>query len=141
MKKISCIIILGVILLASCKKDKDDSSKTEILTNGSWKITAIMVDEDGNGSYETDEYAIMPSCVKDNYLVFKTGGDLELNEGVSKCDVNDPQTQTTDWSLSQNETRITIDSDEYIIDVLNSSTLRVKDDVPAYGMMITLTKR
>ena len=51
-----------------------------MLTTGTWKITAIMTDNDGNGSYEFDTYQLIPACGKDNFLTFKTNGELDTDE-------------------------------------------------------------
>lgn len=142
MKKTTvCTALLFMLAIMACNKKNDSPSKTEILTSGTWKITSMMEDADGNGSYETEFFTALPACYQDNYYIFKTSGQTELNEGASKCDPADPQIETGTWQFSQNETRLTIDGDEYIIDALTNTTLRVKDDVATFGMMVTFTKR
>ena len=141
MKKIFTSIVCLYGILLACNKKDHDPSKTELLMSGTWKITGIMSDNDGNGTYESNEYAGFPNCVKDNYFTFKAGSVLEMNESSEKCAPADPQTDNTTWQLTQNETKLVIDSEEYIIDLLNNSTLQIKEDVSAYGSMITFTKR
>src|ERR1700675_4114342 len=98
MKKlISIYTIFFFLLLAACSKKDKVASKTELLTSGSWKLTAVMADNDANGTYETDAYAGFSDCYKDNYYTFKANGELEPNEGPTKCSSTDPQTQTATW--------------------------------------------
>jgi hypothetical protein len=112
-----------------------------MLTSGTWKMTALKTDDDGNGSFETDGFALFPSCVKDNFFTFKTGGDFITDEGATKCDPSDDQTQTSTWAFTSNETKITIDGDVYIIEQISSSTLVIKSEVATNGVEITLVKR
>ena len=109
MKKTSLFIALALFLFASCNKKDKVMSKTDILTSGTWKITALVEDNDGNGSYETDVYALLQPCTKDDYYTFRSGGQLEMNEGPSKCDPADPQTDNVNWQFTNNETKINID--------------------------------
>jgi hypothetical protein len=143
MKKLSLLLLLSALFFA-CKKDNNNGkslSKTEIVTTGTWKITAIVSDNDGDASKETNEYAMFPSCNKDDYYTFKVGGVLERNEGPTKCDPIDPQIDNRAWQLTQNETKLVIDGDEYIIDELTTTTLRFENVEASYGTMFTMTKR
>lgn len=147
MKKRTVFATLFILLVIMACNKKNDSpvnnnpSKTEILTSGTWKLTAWIYDDDGNGSYESDFFVLLPSCFTDNYYTFKNNGQVETNENTSKCDPADPQTVTTPWQFTQTETRLVMDGDEYIIDALTNTTLRIKDDMATYGSMITFTKR
>jgi hypothetical protein len=143
-KFISISAIFLFLLFAACsKKDKVAvASKTELLTSGSWKPSAVVLDDDGNGSYETDVYAGFSDCFKDNYWTFKTNGALELNEGPTKCDPIDPQIEAGTWRLTQNETHLAINSDEWILQELTASTLKWKEEYSGgRSSLVTFTKR
>ena len=118
-----------LFVLSACKKDKS-LSKTEILTTGKWKITAMSVspamDADGDGDLDSDLYILLEPCEKDNYSVFKTDGTIENNEGPTKCDPQDPQTHISTWSLKNNENILEVDGDDHIIEELNANNLRLK---------------
>ena len=143
MKKISHIALAFLVLtVVACDKKDDLASRTELLTNGSWTLTAVVSDDDGNGSYETDDYALFPACFKDNYYSFFANGSAEVNEGAMKCDPTDPQTESTNWQFTQNETHLMIDGDEWVLVELSASTLKWKEE---YGggisSLVTMTKR
>lgn len=126
MKKITnlfaiTILLSGLMGLIGCKKD----SKTDLLTDHSWKITASTVtpgiEDPFTGNLVTNLYDwafISPDCVKDDFYTFKTDGNMILDEGATKCDATDPQTTTSTWAFNNSETIITVtDSDGDATDV------------------------
>lgn len=145
MKKTIFVFAAAFFLffIPACKKEKDKTqSKTELLTTGSWKITAAVSDNDGNGSYETNDFASFPTCFVDNIFTFKTNGQLELDEGPTKCDVMDPQIETVTWQFTTNDTKIVVDSDTYDITELSTTTFKIKENFSGGGSsVVTFTKR
>ena len=133
----------SLFFIPACKKEKEKTqSKTELLTTGSWKITAAVSDNDGNGSYETNDFASFPTCFVDNIFTFKTNGQLELDEGLTKCDVMDPQIETVSWQFTTNDTKIVVDSDTYDITELSTTTFKIKENFSGGGSsVVTFTKR
>ena len=131
-----------ILLLAACNKKDTAPSKTELLTSGTWKLTAVVADEDGNGTYETDRFATFLTCFTDNYYTFSSNGILELNEGPTKCNPADPQTETSTWQFTQNETYLKIDNDDYLLEELTASTLKWKEEYAGgRSALVTFTKR
>ena len=132
-----------LFFIPACKKDKEKiQSKTGLLTTGSWKITASVSDNDGNGSYETNEFALFSACFIDNIFTFKTNGQLELDEGPTKCDVIDPQIETVAWNFTNNETSIVVESDTYDITELSTTTFKIKENLSGgRSSVVTFTKR
>jgi hypothetical protein len=106
-------------MISACKKDKVVSSKTSLLTAGSWKMTAFTIDPaypiyDSNFNitgYTTDMFATMDACDKDDTHLFKVDYSVVTDEGATKCDPANPQTTTGTWSLNSDETVITITED------------------------------
>ncbi len=147
MKLLSSLTFLLAIIIFTnvrCKKDDDEKmlSKTELLTSGTWKLTAVVSDNDANGSYETDEFAGFSDCYKDNYYTFQSNGILELNEGPTKCSPADSQTETATWQLTQNETYLKINTDEWKLEELTTSILKWKENYSdGRSSLVTFTKR
>jgi len=130
------------MLTIGCSKEDSNPSKQDLLTSGTWKLTAVVDDDDANGTYETDVFASLSDCFKDNYYTFRSNGEFELDEGPTKCDQMDPQTETASWQLTENETHLTINADEYILEELSASTLKWKADYSGgRSSLLTLTKR
>ena len=138
MKKTFCSLALLALLFAACSKKDKTLSKSELLTSGTWKLTAAEEDADGDGIYEADNYAFFSDCFKDNYYTFQPSGILEMNEGPTKCAPGDPQTETGNWQLTQNETHLMVDGDEWIMQELTTTTLSWKEDY-AGGISASLT--
>lgn len=122
------VFIIAFLLFACSKKD-NKVSKTTLLTTGSWNITSSLNDDDGDGIYETDNLAMSPACFKDNYFTFFTNGQFEINEGPTKCDPMDPQTESVSWQFANNETKLIVDADTYDLVELSNTTLIIKENL------------
>jgi hypothetical protein len=148
MKKFFFAALVLCLAFGACQKSGEDDNdqpptKTEILTSGSWRISGYEVDTLGDGTFEIDVYSLVfEDCDKDDFLVFKTSGDLDFDEGPSKCEDNDPQVYTLSWRLLDSDTKLEIEGDPYDIMELSNSTLKlVYMDQGAYGERITMSKR
>lgn len=141
-KTISITALFFILLLAACNKKDTAASKTELLTSGTWKLTAVVADEDGNGTYETDRFATFLPCFTDLIFSFGASSVLTLDEGPTKCNPADPQTETATWQLTQNETYLKINGDEWKLEELTTSTLKWKEEYSGgRSAMVTFTKR
>ena len=131
-----------IIFIEACSKKDKTASKTELLTTGTWKITAVVSDNDGNGTYETDDFATFSPCYTDNFWSFTIPSIVILDEGPTKCAPSDPQTENGTWQLTQNETHLMINADEWKLEELTTSTLRWKEEYSGgTSAMVTFTKR
>jgi len=105
------LLIVSIVILTanSCKKDEDEKSKTDLLTAGYWKFTAMNINPaiEFNGLEYSDLFGLMPNCSKDDLVKYNTDGSVIYDEGASKCDEGDPQTETGTWTFSADETKIT----------------------------------
>lgn len=135
-----------IFLIQGCSEKNDvikDEvlSKTQLLTTGSWNLTALVSDRDANGTYESDDYAGYPACFKDNYSTFRSNGEMEVNEGPTKCSPTAPQTVIKQWQLTNNETTLVVDTDNDLIE-LSKTTLKIKMTLGGgIGFLSTFTKR
>jgi len=142
MKKLLLILTVIMVFVSSCTEDK---SNTELLTGTDWRISAWTVSPAILGI--TDWYANMEPCEKDDSFSFNSDGSASIDEGASKCDPDDPQTETGTWSFNSDETLLTIIADGEtqsweIIDLTNK-VLKIKwvntdpDDGTTYTFTIT----
>lgn len=115
-------ILLLTATLASCKKDKQ--SKTELLTDKSWKIIKAEV-KSGSGPF-VDFFQMEDDCTKDDLQTFFTNNTYQITEGATKCDSGDPDLiDSGSWALTENETMLSIDGEENTIEQLDKNTLVV----------------
>lgn len=148
MKKKPLLLVSAFAILAfsACKKDK---TKTELLTDGSWKMTAASISpaQDFNGDGVPDDFfQTFPACEKDNVLTFKEGGTWVDDEGATKCDAADPQSTTGTWAFKENESKIelitpNVDTALATIITLDESTFKfnIKVGDPADNTIVTIT--
>ncbi|MGK2861830.1 MAG: hypothetical protein ACSLE0_07840 [Chitinophagaceae bacterium] len=99
---LSSIFILVSMLHINCSKEDSPAppsskTKTELITKAAWKFSDAKV----NGSSVS---AFLQTCQKDNILTFLTAGTGTADEGPSKCDPSDPQTNPFTWNFQTNET-------------------------------------
>jgi hypothetical protein len=108
MKKLIFFSLLVLILPFSCKDD-DSPSKKELLTSHCWVMTAATVDPSViyQGAVITDVYAVLPLCNRDNVACILENGNIYVDEGASKCNPDDPQTNNSGkWWFNSDETVI-----------------------------------
>lgn len=122
MKKIAYAIgvLATTLLLNSCEK-KDDNNNTNnngsgnnnnnstssALSNKKWKMVSSVSSMNMAGfDQQFDLYGMLEECVKDNLITFETNSTITVDEGATKCDAADPQTQTDgNWELLENDTK------------------------------------
>lgn len=139
-KRILAIVISlsATLFLSSC--DKDDNTpapktKTELLTtNGSWKFSSAAVGG-------TNVNALLQACQKDNVMTFVAVGLTgTLDEGLTKCNMADPQTTPFTWSFASGETVLNISatlftggSSAFTLVSLNETQLVVSQNITVGG--------
>jgi len=136
--QITRMLMLSLLTLAflfsACKKDDQVPTKTELLTQGLWKMTAYIVDPefpifDNEGNMtgtSNDMFATMEDCEKDDTNKFNTDKTLVTEEGATKCDSSDPQKTTITWSFNTDETILILTGDG---DAITLSILELTDNV------------
>ena len=147
IKTIAAACLMLSLTITSCKK-KDEATptvathtptKTELLTGKNWKLTSSIVSPAFFG--ETDLYASMLSCEKDNITIFNSNGTVTDDQGATKCDPSDPQQSTTyNWSFNTDQTILTIDGDDGIIITLSTTTLKISVVIAYGGTNYTFTE-
>jgi hypothetical protein len=91
---------ISITFISGCGKDKDPvpvKTKTQLLTQSTWKFSTATV----GGS---DVSAFLQTCQKDNILTFVAAGTGIVDEGLTKCNMADPQTSPFTWNFQSSET-------------------------------------
>ncbi len=145
MKKMLFSIAAVTLLFASCKKNDDNVSRKDTLTNGKWRITAATTTISTSGvSNTTDEYATYDACEKDDVTIFRTDMHLIDDAGAVKCNSSDPQqTDSGIWALSENDTKIIFTGSGVVltfnIDQIDGNTLKLSYSSSQTTSGITVT--
>lgn len=145
MKTAINITIFFLILVSIAGCSKEPTSKTDLLTNGKWQITAYTeicyCGGAGFGTSSRDVYATYASCEKDNYYVFLKGGSAEVNEGAIKCNPANAQSYSLVWAFNSDESRIQFKGNDWKVFQLNKTTFIISTVVLlGTGETITFTK-
>jgi hypothetical protein len=136
------VICLGFL---SCKKDSSSSgpSKTELITQSSWKYDDAGADLDKNGTVDFSFTSQIPACVIDNTLTLQTGGTGTVDEGATKCDPSTPQTAAITWGFTNNETSLNLGgggllgiSGQFKIVTLDQNNLSLSRDTTYQGAQV-----
>jgi lipocalin-like protein len=136
------VLLLSVSLISSCKKDKD-KTRSELII-GRWKLVSDVYspayDYDGDGTKETDIFPLFyDACEKDDIIIISAGGNGVFDQGATKCDQADPQTDPFNWSLTNNDAILIVDGNSVPIAELTNSTLKLNDTFAENGVTYTNT--
>jgi hypothetical protein len=128
------ILMLVCFSFFACKKSSTSvKTNTELITQSSWQFDNAKV----GGS---DVSSLLQGCQKDNTLVFTSAGTGTLDEGATKCNSNDPQTDPFNWNFASNETMLHVSavlftggSSDFNIVTLNDTQLVLSQNVDIAG--------
>jgi len=135
--------------LLACNKDDDQDNqnppaptKTEMITSSSWKYESGGVDQDKNGTVDISfaTTGLLQPCMLDNTAMFNTGGTGTTDEGLTKCNVNAPQTSPFTWTFANSENSINVAGNvlglggQFTIQALSATKLTLsKDTTISFG--------
>lgn len=92
---------LFLVLFSSCGKDDPPppatKTKTELITSATWKFSDAKVGG-------TSVAPFLQACQKDNTMTFAAAGTGTGDEGPTKCNSADPQSNPFTWNFQSNET-------------------------------------
>jgi hypothetical protein len=123
VKKI-ILLCLGIVALGACDKNSEPApappSPTDLLTAKNWRLTTATVTLAG---IPVPVPGLVGACSLDDYLKFNTNKTVVHDEGATKCDPTDPQTDNGTWSMpSADKLTITLPNSS-----LPSGTFDVKE--------------
>ena len=132
--------------LVRCSDDDQPQTTADLLL-GNWMMTASIINppiDFGTGPI-SDIFEFYDDCKKDDIIVIKANGVGDYNEGATKCDAGDPQSEPFTWSLKSNDKILTItetngDSYDAEILLLDATTLKLKITQDISGVSYTLTE-
>lgn len=114
-------ILLGTITLghSACKKVSTAETKTQLLTEKNWKLTALSFST--NSIDWEDGYSGIFNCKKDDILSFQNNFTYTVDEGNTICEPTSPQiTRQGTWNFLESETKL------YILDTIVRETVEIK---------------
>lgn len=96
-------------VFAACDKNDDDpqKTKTQLLTQGSWKFKSATA----NGTDVSNQNPPFSACRKDNILTFTAAGAGTVSEGALSCSPAENTTFT--WNFASGETIVHVSTPLY----------------------------
>jgi hypothetical protein len=110
MKKVPIAILICFLFSCSKNDQPKTSSASANISSSSWKYESGGVDVDKNGSIDLALSTIgsIGPCRLDNTATFRADGTGTTDEGATKCNATDPQTESFTWSFQNNESLLNI---------------------------------
>ncbi len=137
------LALAATVGFTSCGKDDDDvaPTKTELLTSKTWMLSErVQVTTDSSG---TTTNSTILACEKDDTYKFTTDNKYTRDEGATKCDPSDPQTEAGSWVFTDNETKLAVTSGNFTLPAeiieLTSSKMVVRSTLDFFGDQIVAT--
>jgi hypothetical protein len=131
-------LLLAAALITACSKDSAPAkTKTEFITQASWKFESEGIDLDKNGTIEAPSGEV-EDCNKDDVFTFVSGGTGTRDEGATKCDGADPQINPFVWQFKSNETEIEFDGHLFKLHTLNDNSLKGYKDIDTMGISVRI---
>ncbi|HEY8897495.1 MAG TPA: hypothetical protein VIM79_21870 [Niastella sp.] len=126
--KIAVLLLLTTASLTACKKDKDEKSRTDLLTQKAWVYVDYGRDDNKDGILSKDESSVEP-CEVDDSFIFNTDGTLVEHDNTILCGSSEPESKTMQWSFQNNETEIVMSTGRLLkIKTLNETTLELTSE-------------
>lgn len=127
------ILALGLATF-SCSKKSDDPTLTpaQILTSHAWKLSSTTI---------MGVNSPLDECEKDNFVTFSNTGVATMDEGVTKCDSEDPQTDVTTYSLSSDAKTLTLDGDVFTVVTLNDGIISLTASSNGFSFGMVFVKK
>ncbi|HMO40899.1 MAG TPA: lipocalin family protein [Saprospiraceae bacterium] len=147
MKHFTLVLLVLTVALASCKKDKNDPDRVDLLVEKQWRTTALTIDPAidwfGNGTLVTNIYAQLDQCDRDDITIFRKNNTVEFDEGPTKCNPNDPQTVTGTWAFNPDKTILSVtlggSTTSYIIKEMTDKRILADYEERFLGVTYTLS--
>lgn len=129
--------ILSITLLFSCQKEvqnegnNNNSNNVRLLTASPWKLTSFQVTV---GTTTEEVFSDLEPCSVDGTITFKSDKTAILDEGSMKCEPADPQTITSTWHFSDNDTKLTLAGETATLLALTETELKTSTTVDIDGV-------
>lgn len=111
-------IVLSGLLSLSCKPPgRNGGTQSASFVNKKWEMKALTVvpaiDWDLDGKKDTDIFALMEGCEKDDVLILKDDKIVVRNAGKMRCDDEEAQeNQTGIWSYDGASKKLVLKEDQ-----------------------------
>ena len=134
-------IVFLCVLIFGCSNNDDSytaptpstpaADKRELISAKPWRYVAWVANppvKDDNGKLIGDIHNNKPSCDQDDLLIFNANGNVNFDQGPTKCDSATPQSSFASWAFIENETKLDMANRVYTLDALTATELKISFD-------------
>jgi hypothetical protein len=118
------LVLLGISM--GCKKNSSSTTSTNstvtLITQAAWKYDTSGIDLNSDGKVDLSDTLVAP-CDKDDLFTFSKDSTGTIDEGPTKCNVADAQTDPMTWYLTSNNTVLNVSSTGLLNGSLNIFSL------------------
>jgi hypothetical protein len=144
---VSFLVSFGLIaFVAGCSKSSSSSSAAKpdadslLITSAAWKFNSSGYNLSGGGTITIVDTTVT-ACQKDNTYTFLADSAGTMDEGATKCNAGDPQTQPFNWYFMNKDAVLHITSNTILngdlnIFSLNASSMVIYKDTLFLGAPI-----
>lgn len=125
--KIFIGVILILIAFVGCEKDEHNSPQT--LISKIWERGLVDKNPSTNPEGDVVYYAVK-DCEKDNTFKFDIKGELIVNKNDKKCNPNELQIETQNYSINRAENKLIINGIEYTLAEESKSQIKYYSTIP-----------
>jgi hypothetical protein len=131
----AAILLLGICW--GCKKSSSSSSSpsndvnVSLITQASWKYDTSGIDLDEDGKIDNNDIpdTVLKSCEKDDVFTFDKDSSGLIDEGPTKCNVANPQTDPLSWEFTSSDKVLNVTSNTVLNGNLNILSLTASNFV------------
>jgi len=135
-------LAISMVFLLACQKDDNSTSptpktNTQLISQTTWKFSLATVSGVNVNS------SLQP-CQKDNIMTFIAAGTGTIDEGPTKCNSGDPQTNPFTWNFASSETMVHIStvlftggSSDFTLVTLSETQLVVSQVISGQTVVVT----
>ncbi|MFC6222954.1 hypothetical protein ACFP2F_06845 [Hymenobacter artigasi] len=135
MKSIIYSLLIGALFITSCKKEKMEPTRDEMLSGGSWKMDSMTSPLPSVTGFDLLllNHSDLPACRLDNNYQFEQGGRYIFDDGSISCS-SASQTGTGTWQWANNQSQIVVGlggvSIAYDVSELSSTHVKLTEVQP-----------
>src|SRR5215831_4618540 len=119
-------VLLSTCFFTACNKPLA-KSKTQLLTQASWKIVNAGIDREHNGTIAIVDTAFIKHGKRTQTLIFQPDGSGIYNEEPSRED-GSPLTQPFNWQFTGDESRLVLGLDTATVLSIDDKNLKIYYD-------------
>jgi hypothetical protein len=129
MKKVYPVMValfsMPFVVMTACNNSPSKKSRTQLLTQASWKIEKAGIDKHNKGTVDIIDTSFVNPRNKEDTYIFQPDGSGAYNEGEIKIKAGGQQTQPFNWQFTSDETKLVLGLDTADVLSIDDHSLKI----------------